>query len=162
MNLVFQLILSLILVLAFYQDWKYRAIHWFVFPLLAIVSVLVFLWLDLAWEIIGFNLIFVTLVIGCLFLYVSLKEGRLTNIFAKHFGIGDVLFFLAVTPLFSVSNFILFFITGMFLAGIVHLVISRNKPSTVPLAGYLSIYIIGLLATDFVFDLNLFYTDFLG
>src|SRR5688500_11436731 len=110
MSMVFYTLLVVLLIVAFYQDCKYRAITWFVFPLLAVVALLIFVQLNGAWKALGLNLIFVLVVMSCPFGYISLREKKLTNIFAQHFGLGDLLFFIAVCPLFAPSNFILFFI----------------------------------------------------
>lgn len=160
MSLVFQIILILLLIIAFVQDWKYRAIHWFVFPLIAIDAVLIFFSTQQEWKILGLNLIFVLVVMTILFCYVSLREQKWTNIFENHFGIGDVLFFIAVIPLFGSVNYVLFFITGMIFSGIVHGFISLKKErSTIPLAGYLSVYLVALMGVSYFVEIDLFYQN---
>ena len=42
MSLALHSVLVLLLVAASYQDWKYRAIYWFVFPLIAVDALLIF------------------------------------------------------------------------------------------------------------------------
>jgi hypothetical protein len=97
MSPFFHIPLVALLLVTFYQDWKFRAVTWFVFPLVAIVSLLIFLRAGCDWKNVGSNLIFVLTVTGTLFLYVSLHQKTLTNIFHSHFGIGDFLFFIAIT-----------------------------------------------------------------
>lgn len=160
MSLVFQIILFLLLVVAFMQDWKFRAIHWFVFPLLAIDSVLIFFFAQQDWKILWLNLTFVLIIMSVLFFYVSLREQKWTNIFERHFGIGDVLFFIAVIPLFGSVNYVLFFITGMIFSGLLHGVVSlRKQASTVPLAGYLSLYLVALKGVSYFVESDLFYQN---
>lgn len=150
--------LIVLLVISFYQDWKSRSIHVLVLILLALVSGGLFYLLDASWRTVGLNLAFITVVMGGLFLYISFKEGRFLNIFKSHFGIGDVVFFIAVSPLFSNENFILFFISGMILSGCTHLILSKKESqTTIPLAGYLSIYLIGLKGVDFLLESDIFH-----
>lgn len=161
MNWLLEITLILLLATAFVQDYKSRSIHLFVFIGIAVLSTAIFLLEDiLMWNVIGLNALFVIVVMMLLFLYTSVKEAQFVNIFKQYFGLGDLLFFLVVTPLLSQRNFILFFITGLVLSGLVHwLLVSKKSGKTIPLAGYLSIYLILLRATDYCLVTNLFYTD---
>ena len=151
------------LLVSFYQDWKYRAISWMVFPLTLFIAGGIFYTMDIPLNVLWNNLAFLVVVIGMLFVYVSVKRGQLTNIFRADFGLGDVLFLLAVIPLFGVQNYILFFITGMLFSGIVHFIIyAINGNQKIPLAGYLALYIIGLKGADYFVFNNLFYSPVLG
>ncbi|MFT5819683.1 MAG: hypothetical protein ACI8ZM_000908 [Crocinitomix sp.] len=162
LEIVCHIVLALLLIIAFVQDWKYRAISWVVFPLLLTVAGFIFWQADLSKLTLVFNLVFLIIVIGTLFLYVSFKRGKLSNIFKADLGLGDVLFLIAITPLFMDRNFILFFITGMIVSGLVHLAIAGGKKNVkIPLAGYLAIYIIGLKSFGFVSNTDLFYTAIL-
>jgi len=162
MNLIFHILLSVLLGLAFYQDWKFRAISWLVFPLITIVALLIFLQPGGAWSNLGSNLTFVIVVISSLFIYVSMREKKLTNIFENHFGIGDALFFIAISPLFGSSNFILFFISGMILSGTFHLIIlKRVNQKTIPLAGYLAVYVMLLQCSVGLSGIDVFTRNFI-
>lgn len=146
--------------LAFYQDLKFRAISWLVFPGLLICSVGIFISADMRLLTIFMNLTFLTLVLGTLFVYISIKRGEITNIFKADFGWGDVLFLIAITPLFLDRNFILFFISGMLLSGFIHLILIQFKANPkIPLAGYLAVYLTGLIVMDYCFDFQLFKTN---
>lgn len=160
MSLVFQITLLFLLGLTFFQDWKFRAVHWFVFPLIALDALLIFFFQQEDWKVTGLNLTFVFIVIGVLFLYVSVREQKWTNIFKAHFGIGDVLFLIAIIPLFGNVNYILFFISGMVVSMLFHFGISLIKKSeTIPLAGYLAVYLIGLKLISFFTNQDLFYSN---
>jgi len=134
------------------------------------MTLLIFWQLGWEWKVLGLNLIFVIVVMSVLFLYVSIREKKLTNIFENHFGIGDVLFFIAVSPLFSTTNFVLFFISGMILSGIFHLAISQmghyvaksTTEKTIPLAGYLAVYVLLLKCTSVLSNVDLFNTNLIG
>jgi hypothetical protein len=93
-----------------------------------------------------FSLFFLLVNILVLFVYVSLKLKKQTNIFKHYFGWGDLLFLIAIIPLFSTQNYILFFISGMLLSMLFHLTLNRfQKHLNIPLAGYLSLYLSALL-----------------
>jgi len=156
------IVLLIILGFAFYQDWKFRAISWLVFPLLGLVAFSIFYLADVRLLTLVFNLFFLTCVLACLVIYVSIQRGKLTNIFKADLGLGDVLFLLAISPLFMDRNYILFFITGMLFSGIIHIIVfMRNKSEKIPLAGYLALYLIGLKTVDLFTASNLFYTPVL-
>jgi len=144
--------------IAFFQDWKSRSIHIGILVSLAVITSTIFYQMSVDWKIVGLNLAFITVVMGGLVLYIAFKEGRFINIFKAHFGIGDVVFFIAVSPLFSNENFILFFISGMILSACTHLIVSKSKgESTIPLAGYLSIYLVGLIIVNQLIEADIFY-----
>lgn len=150
--------LSITLLIAFYQDWKYRAITWLLFPILGIITVLLFSQTGLSYNTIVANIVFLTTLMGCLFVYMSLKEKKAINIFKAGFGLGDVLFLLAVTPLFGSENYILFFISGMIFSGIFHLILTKgNRKAKIPLAGYLAVYLLILKGINLIFSTNIFY-----
>ncbi len=155
-------IILVVLFIAFVQDWKFRAISWTIFPLLFGATVTLFFVNQQPWQIIFFNLLFIGLVFTALFLYIAIKRKKFVNLFHADLGLGDVLFLIAVAPLFWMQNFILFFITGMFFASIFQLIVNRWKPTqTVPLAGYLSLYLIVLGGVSYLFNINLFYQPIL-
>ena len=71
-------------------------------------------------------------------------------------GLGDVLFFLAITPLFNLKTYILFFIIGMIFSLVIHISVNAiKKQKTVPLAGYLSIILIVLIGLEHGLNLNI-------
>jgi len=160
MEIFLDISLVLCLALAFIQDWKERSIHLLVFLAIAAIAVGKLMMTDFQLAIAGFNLLFVAIVIGLLMIYISLKSGKGVNIFKEHFGIGDLVFYLAITPLFGSRNFILFFITGLVLSAIAHsFVLKFKKDSPIPLAGYLSLYLIGIMVVDKLISKDLFYMD---
>lgn len=159
MLLIIHSILIALMVVAFVQDMRHRAITWYVFPLIGAAAICLFFVEGNSLLNVLMNLLFVTVIIGCLFIYIALKEKQIVNIFENHFGIGDVLFLVAVTPLFDQQHFVLFFISGMFLSALIHLTVYRKKNvPTIPLAGYLAAYITLLIGIENISDLNLLYT----
>lgn len=83
----------------------------------------------------------------CVLMYVYIKNRKISSI--KHYaGIGDLLFFIALTPMFEFRNFI-YFLIGSCLAALawwIVIYIIWHKKRTVPLVGIsgclLSLYII--------------------
>jgi Flp pilus assembly protein protease CpaA len=151
-----------LLSIACYQDIKYRAISWLVFPGVLISSLIIKLLSENMLFNIFMNLTFLTVVLGTLFVYISIKRKHLTNILKEDLGIGDILFFIAITPLFLDRNYILFFITGMLLSGLIHLSLIPLKVNPkIPLAGYLSLYLMVLLVLDQFSNWELFSSNIL-
>jgi len=156
-EIICNIVLILLFGITFFQDWKDRAVTWIVFPAILIAAIGVSLYSDSSVLTIAMNITFLIMVLGMLILYISIKRGKLTNIFKTDFGWGDVLFLVVITPLFRDQNYILFFITGMFFSGLIHLVVARlNGNPKIPLAGYLALYLIGLKLVDFFMEKDLF------
>lgn len=135
-----------ILVLCFYQDVRFRGIHWFVFPLVLMGSIALN-WDNLNLITMAYNAGFLTILLLGLTIYLSLKEQRLVNVTEGYFATGDILFLIAMTPLFTVQWYILFFTFGTIATLIFHLIASIVKPQkTVPYAGYMALVGIGYVA----------------
>lgn len=146
MNTVLLSLLSVILVVLFIQDIKYRLVHIGILVLLFIISIVY--WYVNSLEIIPllYNFTFITINLISLKLYTLMTKKEKTEDLIYGLGLGDILFFIAITPLFSTLNYILFFITGLLLSMLIHLLVSlQNKNRLIPLAGYLSIYLIGFI-----------------
>lgn len=152
------IILIILLVGISYQDIRSRQIHIFLLSILLLITItLNYLTNGLSYidtiKIIGFVLINI---IG-LFVYYSVKSRRLINPIDKFLGFGDIIFLIAVSPLFTLNKFILFFVTGLLFSLFIHLIIknfSENK--TIPLAGYLSVYLLIFMGVTITSGHNLF------
>lgn len=135
-----------ILVLCFYQDVRFRGIHWFVFPLV-LTGAITLNWENLNFATIAYNTGFLIVLLLGLTLYLSLKEQRLVNITDGYFSAGDILFLVAMIPLFTFQWFVIFFTFGTILTLVFHLIASMIKPQkTIPYAGYMAIVGIGYVA----------------
>lgn len=103
------------------------------------------------------NIGFVTINIVGLLLYYSIKEKKIINPIDSMIGLGDVLFFLSIAPLFNLKSYILFFITGMIFSLVIHLLVNRfKKQKTVPLAGYMAIMFVIFIGLKYGLNLNFF------
>jgi hypothetical protein len=142
--------LLLCLLAVFFQDWKYRHIH-VAFPLAIFLLSLYSIWQNhtAITAIIGYNAAFFLITLGILTLYMSLKNKRFLNPFQNYFGLGDLLFYIAVTPLFLLQNYILFFILSMIFAIGLQLGLKKIiKEKTVPLAGFTALFLLMVIVKD--------------
>ena len=132
-------ILILVFVIILFQDLKYRGVHWLLFPILLAAS-LFFSKENLSIEIALYNLGFLLILLLTLTLYLSLRNGKLVIVTKGFFSWGDILFLVAIIPLFDLQTYMLFFTAGTILALILHLIASMLKPQkTLPYAGYMAV-----------------------
>lgn len=133
------LVLISLFVIVLIQDVRHRGVYWILFPLVCFTGV----WMrynSISVIEILYNVAFIVLLMTSLTVYVSLRQGKLTNITKGFFSWGDILFLIAITPLFKPYSFILLFTVGTFLTLILHLIASMfSVQKTIPYAGYMSI-----------------------
>lgn len=136
----------LLLVFMAVQDFRYRAISWYAFPLLAIGMVLS----NRSFEALefGLNVLLIAMNFGLLTLLLSLKYKKPVNPFSLHIGLGDLLMLICTALYFPVVNFFVFYLLSLILiilgAGILQLFL-KNRPYTIPLAGLHSLMLLCLL-----------------
>ena len=148
----------LLLALIAWQDFKGR-----------MVSVYVLLGLALVYGYLGFhevginallydfsvNLIFLALQFFCLIAYFSIKQGKLTNIFDRQIGWGDVAFFIAICFAFSPVNFLMIYVFGLILVAVSFFslkAIGLVRDKHIPLAGGFSVFLIILEVFDYLVE----------
>lgn len=129
----------LILLVIVVQDWKDRAVYWFIFPILAALAILrayLLLALDetlltdwfISFSFLSFNTII-------LLLYISIKNKRFVNITA-YIGLGDLLFFITLIFFGTFMHFILFYTCSLAASLVIWLCVKKYaKEEHVPLAG---------------------------
>ncbi len=145
----------------FFQDIKERLVSWFLFPLLAIF--LGFVFYDTVATPYFFilsvvtNMALVTLIVLILFGYAKFI---LKKKFIDHsFGMGDLLFFYAMAVGFPSVTFIVLFAGGIFFSLLLFLALKKRRAmATVPLAGYMALYIAIVLAGSFFIQSPSLYT----
>ncbi len=167
MTFLLLIILIALLGVVVVQDFKSRAISWFLIPLLFVgfigQALLKMQWTELL-TYFGINLLLVVTNLLVVTLVISIKEKKLTNILTDYLGLGDVLFFLVLTVVFSPFNFIAFYlgsilITAIFYGGL--MLFSRQRKMLIPLAGAMSLMlIISILIEQLVPSIQ-FYQDFI-
>ncbi len=102
-----------------------------------------------------FNVGFLIINILGLTLYFSLKTKALFNPIDRAIGLGDIVFFVAITPLFEFKTFVLFFIAGLLFSLFLHLILLLfKKMKTIPLAGYLSLFLAISIVVQNVFNIK--------
>lgn len=149
-------ILSIIpLAVIVYQDIRYRAISWWTLPLLFI-----FMFLD-GFKLLGLTSLLDNLLVNfsilifellLLTIYFSIKEKKLTNLFKSYLGLGDVLFFLAIIPVFHPFLYVVFQVVGLAIilcVALVYGLIKKDWSFKVPLAGILSIFLLIFLVVNY-------------
>ena len=136
-----KLLLVISFIIVFFQDIKERKVYWFLFPIIGLLCGLLYYQNTLPELFVVsllMNVLFVALLILTIFLYSKFK---LKIDFYNSIGLGDILLFLVLTTSFSTISFIIIFISSLIFSLALHIYISKNKKnSTVPLAGYMSLF----------------------
>ncbi len=142
-------ILIVILFYIFIEDVTYLGISWPVFPLLLFVSAIYSIHkYTLFKEVIGIqitNTVIYLIQLFLLFIYISIKEKRITNITKNHFGWGDILFSICIASLFSTYDYILFHLFSTFFSITIWYVLFKlkiYKSNRIPYAGLQALYIL--------------------
>ncbi|WP_169668979.1 hypothetical protein [Flavivirga algicola] len=103
-----------------------------------------------------YNFVFLLINISGLTLYFSIKEKVFVNPIDRFIGLGDIVFFIAITPLFKLETFIPFFIVGLLFSLLLYAIILLfKKIKTIPLAGYLALYLVINIVIQNVFNINI-------
>lgn len=143
------LILSQISVLGWtaFQDFKSREISWFLIPLLFGLGLASAVTESVDWIEYGFSALFVTAQLIMAYLYFCTKQRSIRIQFTDTLlGLGDILFFYAMVPFFNFEDFVFHHIAGFIFSIVCHLIYHQIKPqSSIPLAGWLSIYYSSIL-----------------
>ncbi|RED45649.1 hypothetical protein DFQ02_10827 [Seonamhaeicola aphaedonensis] len=159
MGLTATIILIGVLVLVFIQDFKNRAIH-VMLPIGLLLAALVVNYTSNHLRLldIAYNILFVLINLFGLMLYLSFKEKHFINPIDTYLGLGDIVFFLAVTPLFNFKSFILFFIFGLLFSLLLHIGLKwMIKINSIPLAGYLSLFLMLIIVDRHLLKINPFF-----
>ncbi|MBS7256713.1 general secretion pathway protein [Flavobacterium branchiicola] len=145
----FKFILILVFALVLYQDFKNRLVYWFLYPVIGILAFIIQLHklpLQIAITNLGFNLLFIGLILGGSVLYLKFKNLDFTDMI----GLGDVLFFIFIAASFSIVSFLILFVFSLVFSLILHLILHNKKQEvTVPLAGFMSLFFGAVYAISF-------------
>ncbi|MFS4469598.1 hypothetical protein [Maribacter sp. 2210JD10-5] len=150
--ILLKLIVGLILGSIAFQDIKERMVYWILFLLMGVFLGFMFLkhiHVQQYFIMVGLNILLVTMVLLTLFLYT--KAIRKKGFINESFGLGDLLFFYAFALGFPPFTFILLFVGAILFSLITYIAFKRNsKMNTVPLAGFMGIFLIMVLLFSFL------------
>lgn len=148
-SLLLLLISLVFLILIFYQDMRYRAVTWIIFPLAAIAlgaySLTKASLSDVAFRSL-INLLFVGLIMLMLFIFFFIRHRKISSL-TTALGLGDILFFIVIAFLFSPVQYMLFFCASLFLTTLIATIVPAIR-NNVPLAGAQALMLMPLMLLD--------------
>ncbi len=157
MDFYFKILLIVLFILIFIQDYKQRLVYWFLYFFVGIcglsLQLTFFHWQTIA---INFfiNICFISILIVSGFLYCRLikKEPFLNH----SIGIGDIFMFVSLSFLLPTISFILFFVFSLIFSLMIHLLLKEKYTinNDVPLAGYMSLFFSFILLFSFFLEKN--------
>ncbi|MFC5048365.1 hypothetical protein ACFSTE_13510 [Aquimarina hainanensis] len=126
-----------------YQDFKDRKVYGFVFfVLIGLLGVLHFQnvnHINFLYAVL-INLGVLIVIIGTLYVYNLIRIQR--PFFEEVFGLGDLLFFLVLGVSFPTITFIILLVFSLLFSVVTWFVVKkRAKHNTIPLAGYMSVFL---------------------
>lgn len=138
--MLIDLFIVILLVCIFIQDWKDRAVYWFIFPLLAVSGIIK---AHLSGSLHGalyaeWLMSFAFLVMNTLFLlfYIKIKKKSGFSQLSQYIGLGDLLFFVTLVFFGTFLHFIVFYTGSLAGALILWLILKKySRYEHVPLAG---------------------------
>lgn len=154
--MIIRILICLALLIIVVQDFRFRAVHWILFPALWILLVADSLInLNFRDYVLGtsINLLIILFQGVILYAYYSLQGKPLSVIVTRIIGTGDILFIILMAFAFSWTSFMFFYITGLLFALLLWIFImsiSRDKNRLVPLAGLLALYMIIIMILDMI------------
>lgn len=155
---LFYLSIVTICLILLYQDFKYRGVDWRLLILLYCICLGINIHeILLNLRDVLFNSIFLLVISVVFVVFLALKERKIINPLHGYVGLGDVLFLLAITPVFYVKNFVAFILIGSLSTLFASLFITDFSTRGIPFAGCLSLLFCILLTIDSIFHLNLLF-----
>jgi hypothetical protein len=139
-----------LLIIIAYQDYKYRAITWIMLPILFLVNFISAGYdkgLQMTIENTLTNSLFLTVQFTLVYLFFRTKKGSPTSFTGHFIGWGDLLYFAAITPCYSIVIFICYLVSGMLFTLFAYFMwqlfsFRSIRHIKIPLAGILAIYLI--------------------
>ena len=155
--------LSVGLPLAFiaFEDFKARKVYWFWFPILGLILGYIHLRSTITLEIFMYHILLNVLVITTILGVLSVvHRWVLKKPFIDHgLGLGDILFFYAFALGFPTFTFIVLFVGALLFSLFTFLSLkTKTTPTTVPLAGLMSIFLLLMMLAVLIFKTPSLYT----
>ncbi|MBB6126366.1 hypothetical protein [Mucilaginibacter lappiensis] len=153
MQLAIYIIIIFLLSFVFIQDMLYRAVTWYLFPVIIAGLLGIRLLSGKTMVMIGqsslINFAVVFLILLLLTLYLWLRKGRIVNMTRDYLGIGDILFFGVLASYLSVLNFMFFFNVSLLSTILLYLLLKGiASMKSIPLAGFQALVFIVFLVAD--------------
>ena len=143
-----EVVLVPILGFIFYQDIKSRKVNVWVICALFLLS-LWHGWNSLALHDFTLRLLlnnlFILFQLIILYGYLIIRYRKLKLHLLQFLGLGDILFWIAITPLFAFPEFLIFFVISILLSLVIFIgyrVVSKDNKILIPLAGFQSLVLI--------------------
>jgi hypothetical protein len=136
-----QILIVLTLLWIIMQDFRYRAVYWFLFPLLAVS---LFVYKTLLWQSILtpatdvlYNMGFLFAQLFLLSAYFSFRQKRWVNITRELLGWGDILFLTSVAFYCGALTYVAFYVGSLFSVVVIWVIWKAvaSKEKQIPLAG---------------------------
>ncbi|MBB2145779.1 hypothetical protein GM921_09795 [Pedobacter sp. LMG 31464] len=137
-----------------WQDFKFRAVYWwlFVFLLVALGALKL---MQSNWQVLladmKYNLMFLGSQLFFLMLYFSIKEKKMVNIFNGYFGLGDLFFLLSIATYFSFFNYVVYYLISLFAVILMSITmaffVEKSNPK-IPLAGEQALLLMVFMLLD--------------
>jgi len=150
-----RVLICIALLFVIIQDFKFRAVHWIIFPVLwALMVADSLLRLRIIDYIFGsaVNLLIIVVQGGILYAYYF-ANGKDLRYIRSILGVGDVLFIVIMAFAFTWTSFMFYYIVGLLFALLLWLIIiwlSKKQKRLIPLAGLLAIYMMIIMIIDIV------------
>jgi hypothetical protein len=164
MNFILSFLTIIISSVIFYQDYKSRQVHFFLFPCLCICGFAINFLTHTVYEVLYYffiNLVLVAFQFCLLYLYFRSKKSRLYD----KIGIGDFLCVAALCFFFSTANFLLFYISSQIFALLISFIstntLKEKFHKTIPLAGLQALVLSFIMLFYVSFDLSLMNDDWI-
>lgn len=164
MIVIIKTALLITLSLIFFQDYREREVWAFLLPVFAVLGSALFFYQTTS-EVFLMTLFINLMVVGILLFsnYLFARFVLKKSLFKEALGLGDVLFFIAFALSFPTIAFINFFVFSLLFSLILQqltsLILKKNtqKCSRVPLAGYMSIFLLGVYLSHWTGFFNTLY-----
>ena len=143
---IFLIVILVVLGIIVFQDFITRSIHWLTLPPL-FIGLVFYKAETVSFYDILLNLLFISIIMGSLILYLRIRQKEWVNPTKSFFGWGDILFLLAITPAEDNRSFMFLFICGTVFSLLLTLLLRMTtiKIDTIPYAGMFSVFLMAHL-----------------
>lgn len=140
-----------------YQDFKYRAIHWFLFLTLSAILIIDGVnskplnqyCLDVT-----FNIIIIIIQFVILLLFYSLRGRKFSSIINRLIGTGDIIFILILSLAYPWESFLFLYLAALIFSVIIWLIVKNLfhvHDDLIPFAGLMAVFCLIIFSTELFF-----------